>query len=196
MSSTLPESSAAEPPVTELLEAWAAGNLEASDELFRQIYPELRRITRQYLAREPAGRALETSELAHETYLRLAGQRTAQWRNRGHFYALFATHLRRVLVDLARRRNRQKRGGDRIEVSLDRLHIAIDPPRAEILALDHALRQLAEIAPSAARIVDLRFFAGMNLDETADALGLGRTTVKRKWRFSRAWLARALAGAP
>ncbi len=191
----------ADPPapdgtVTGLLQAWADGSPQANEELFEEIYPELRKITRQFLAREGARRPLQTTELAHETYLRLTKERNCRWHNRGHFFALFATHVRRVLVDLARRRNRLKRGGDRLEIDLEHLHIPVEPPRVEILALDEALRELARVAPSAAQIIDLRFFAGLNLDETAVALGLGRTTVKRKWRFSRAWLAQALEDGP
>jgi len=178
--------------VTDLLLAWAQGDTSVSDRLFETVYPEIRRIAHQYLSSGAPGAALQTTELAHETYLRLAGQRPVRWRNRAHFFALFATHLRRVLIDLVRHGNRRKRGGGAIRINLDHLDLPVDPPRVDLLDLDQALTRLAQIAPTAALVVELRFFTGLSLDETADALDLGRTTVKRKWRFSRAWLARAL----
>lgn len=178
--------------ITALLERWAHGDRAASETLFEAVYPELRRIARQYLLRESRGDFVQTTELANETYLRIVGERQAHWHSRAHFFALFATHLRRALVDHARRRRRLKRGAGSIPVALDALQLAVDAPSVDLLALHQALDQLATITPTAAQVVDLRFFAGLTLDETAEALKLGRSTVKRKWLFAKSWLARAL----
>ena len=179
--------------MTDLLAAWTAGRPSASERLFEAVYPELRGIARQCLGHSGTA-AIQPTELANEAYLRLAAQRRPQLESRAHFFALFATHLRRALVDLARRRNRLKRGGGTLRVTLDHLQLPFRARHTDLLDLDRALRRLAEIAPIAALVVELRFFTGLSIDETAEALELGRTTVKRKWRFSRAWLARALGG--
>jgi RNA polymerase sigma factor (TIGR02999 family) len=180
--------------VTAWLQAWTSGDPEAGERLFSLVYPELKKLARRFLARERAGVPLGATELVHETFLRLVAQRQDHWQNRDQFFALAATLARRVLVDQAKHGRRRKRGGGVVHVSFDEGLFPGEPPNVDLLALDDALVELARIRLTTARIVELRFFAGLDLVETARILGVSRATVLRQWRFARAWLARKLGG--
>jgi RNA polymerase sigma factor (TIGR02999 family) len=175
--------------VTDLLRAWRAGDRGASERLFELVYPTLLALAGRSLGGADR-RFLDTREVLHEAYLRLVQQERVDWQNRSHFFALAATMIRRIVVDDARRRRRKKRGGESVQVPLEALRPrAGGLPAVDLLALDAALGELAQVNAPAARIVELRCFAGLTLDETADALDLGRATVARGWRFARAYLA-------
>ncbi len=179
--------------VTHLLIAWEGGDQQARDGLMEILYPHLRRLAACQLAEGGRDLSLRPTELVHELYLRLADQQRANWRNRGHFFAVAARLMRRLIVDHARHSKRQKRGAGAVHIPLDDLELVAVAPAAEILALDAALRDLAAIDPSAAQLVDLRYFMGLNLEEAAEAMDLSRTTVVRRWRYAKAWLGRELA---
>lgn len=181
--------------VTAWLQAWTSGDPEAGDRLFALVYPELKKLARRFLARERVGAPLGATELVHETFLRLVAQRQDHWQNRDQFFALAATLARRILVDQAKHDRRRKRGGGMVHVTFDEGLFPGEPPNVDLLALDDALVELARIRLTTARIVELRFFAGLDLVETARILGVSRATVLRQWRFARAWLARKLGGA-
>ena len=180
-------------PITAWLVAWTAGDQEAERRLFDLVYPELKRLARRHLAREHGRITLGATDLVNEAYLRLVAQRG--WQNRQQFFALAATYLRWILVDHAKHGRRRKRGSDAVHLALDE---ELLPGGAgldlDLLALDQALVELARVRTLAARIVELRFFAGLSLEETVDALGASRATVLRQWRFARAWLAHQLGG--
>ncbi len=193
-----PQPMPAEAPgdVTQLLSAWAAGDAQALERLMPLVYDELRRLAAGRLRRERPGHTLQTAGLVHEAYMRLMRQNQTDWRNRAHFYAIAARMMRRVLVDHARRYAGKKRGGRRFEVALDSAPEPAAPARPDLVALDDALRALAEIEPEQCRIVELRFFGGLGEPEIAAVLGLSARTVARRWRTARAWLFRHLgAGA-
>jgi RNA polymerase sigma-70 factor (ECF subfamily) len=187
--------------VTHLLLAWRAGDASARDALLAVVYDELRRRASSYLRRERAGHALQATALVHEAYLKLVDQDRVVWQNRAHFMAVAAQIMRRILVDHARARHADKRGGLVTRISLQEIlenegaepH---DPAGAaeDVLAVDTALEQLAAIDPDQAVIVELRFFGGLNIDETATVLKRSPRTIKREWRLARAWLYRALRG--
>lgn len=174
-----------------MLSAWSSGETRNQDQLFELIYPEIRHLVRRRWRH--AGAELQTTELISEAYLRLAEQRVGRWRSRAHFFAIAATAIRRVMVDEARRRGRRKRGADRMHLPIETVDPAAPEPAVDLLALETALRALADVRASAARIVELRYFGGLSIDDTAEVLGVGRTTVIRQWRFARAWLSRRLA---
>ena len=157
------------------------------------VYAELRAIARRHLARESPGHTLQSTALVHEAYFKLVDQRSVQWQNRSHFFGIAAQMMRRILVDHARRRHRAKRGGAAPTLSLDNA-MAVTEPEAEVdlLALDNVLTSLAAIDPRGARIVELRFFSGLTIDETAEVLGVSSATVKREWSTARAWLYREM----
>lgn len=182
--------------VTVLLQSWAQGDAAAEDQLFERIYPELRRLA-AYRLRSEHIMTLQLTELANETYLRLADQGAVQWSSRDHFFAVAATMARRILVDRARHRGRRKRGDGTIPLSLE-LDPSLEPTfkgvDIDVLDLDAALVELRRIQRDAAQIVELRFFGGHSVDETARILGLGKATVVRKWRFAKAWLTERLGG--
>ena len=173
--------------VSQLLADWAAQDPTARDRLVPIVYDELRRLAHYYMHGERAGHTLQTTALVNEVYLRLAGIKGLQWRDRAHFFAMAGTLMRRVLVDYARRRSRDKRGGGMSVTSLDD-HAVISAPSVDILALDEALEQLAEVDPQQCRVVELRFFGGLSVEETAEALGISPATVKRDWTTAKAWL--------
>ncbi len=178
---------------TKLLLAWSEGEAEAGEQLFGWAYPQLHRIARQRLLHAPVDITFGTTDLVHETYLRLVGQTRVRWQSRNHFLAVSTRLIQRVLADHARRRGRRKRGGgEAVHVTLDHVQLTVDVPRIEQLDLNRALELLARINPTAVRIVKLRYSAGLSLDATAKVLGLGRATVVRNWRFARIWLERRL----
>lgn len=187
--------------VTRLLDAWSAGDEDALERLLPLVLGDLRRLARRHLVRERADHSLQATELIHEVYVRLAGRRSVQWANRKQFFAGMAQIMRRVLVDHARRRNAVKKGSgtDRepYDDALDSKTLwgpAIEALDVDLLALDHALGSLAAVDPRQARIVELRYFAGLTIEETAVALGVSPMTVKRDWHTARLWLLRALDG--
>ncbi len=188
---------AAAAQVTELLVRWSDGDRAALDQLVPLVYDECRRIAARQLARERAGHTLDPTALVHELYLRLVDQRSASWANRAHFFAIAARLMRRILVDHARARGAHKRGGSAVLLSLGAAggEGASDDAAADVLAIDEALERLAAFDPEQVRIVELRFFAGLTVEETAAVLGRSPRTIKREWRVARAWLHQELRGA-
>ena len=180
--------------VTLLLEQVRAGKDGASDQLVALIYDELRRIAGAQMARERHGHTLQATAVVHEAYLRLAGEHELQWQNRAHFFAIAAKTMRRVLRDYARQRRAGKRGGEdchRVDIDID---LFAEENRIEdLIAMDEILSRLSGMDPEQGRIVELRFFAGLNVEETAEVMGTSPTTVKREWRLAKAWLGRELA---
>jgi RNA polymerase sigma factor (TIGR02999 family) len=164
----------------------------APDALMPQVYAELRRLAAHYLRGERPGQTLQPTALVHEAYLRLLKDRPDRWQNRSHFCAIAAHAMRQILIERARARDAEKRGGGRARVTLDESLAAGGDRSIDILALDEALERLAALDPEQARIVELRFFGGLTVEETADALGSSPATVKRHWAVARAWLAREL----
>ena len=194
-----PSAQAAGHAVTELLRAWSAGEPHASDSLVQLVYEELRRQARLTLRREGEGHTLQATALVHEAWLRLGGQHNAQWESRTQFFALAARMMRRVLVDHARTRRALKRGGVvHVTVgigSADQVGDVVEGTSldaVDVIALDDALGRLAEIDPQKARLVDLRYFAGLSIPEAAAALGVSPATVGREWAIARMWLRRDL----
>jgi RNA polymerase sigma factor (TIGR02999 family) len=181
--------------VTGLLELVRAGNTDAREQLVALVYPELRRIAARYLRAERPDHTLQPTALANEAYARLfAADRVVDWKSRAYFFAAVATEMRRILVDHARARNAGKRAGNRVKVSLSPSQGWVDAPNPDLLALDQVLRRFTEIEPRAGRVVELRFFTGLDDRETAEALGVSVATVKRDWHFARSWLFRELMG--
>lgn len=180
--------------VTQLLSQWQAGDDQALERLMPLVYGELRRLAGRYLNREREGHTFETHDLIHEAFLRLIDQRQVDWRSRAHFFGIAAQMMRRILVDHARRRGACRHGGDvRQLLGDDVADIAVDRD-ASLVALDEALTELARSDKSLARIVELRFFGGLEHDEIASLLGVSNPTVRRRWRVARAWLYRHLSG--
>ena len=180
--------------VTELLRAWRAGDAQASDSLVRLVYDELRRQARLVLRREGDGHTLQPTALVHEAWLRLGDQRDARWESRTQFFAVAAQMMRRVLLDHARTRRALKRGGGAVQLSLAGAGADKDGrlDAVELIALDDALTRLAAIDPEKARLVDLRYFAGLSIPEVAELLGVSTATVSREWAVARMWLRREL----
>jgi len=179
--------------VTELLLAWSHGDAAVEEELVGQVYGELRRLASRALRRERSEHTLQTTALVHEAYLRLVDQRAVAWQSRNHFLAIAARMMRRILVDHARKRRYAKRGGGAATLSLDSmLELPLTEQGPDLVALDDALNDLGKDEPEQARLVELRFFAGLSIQETADALALSPATVDRRWRLAKAWLYRAL----
>lgn len=182
-----------QPDITGLLAAWSGGDLDALDRLIELVYPELRRIARQHLERRRASETLESAALANESYLKLVRAGGIRCENRVHFLALCAQIMRRILVDHARRRGFAKRGGNALRVALDEVLLVAEARGVEVLALHEALEALARIDARKSRVVELRYFGGLNVEETAEVLGVSADTVKRDWRMARAWLMAELA---
>jgi len=181
--------------VTRLLDAAAAGDRKAAADLLPLVYDELRQLAAARMAAELPGNTLQPTALVHEAYLRLVGRADDQhWDGRGHFFAAAAEAMRRILVDAARRKHRDKHGGDRDRVDLDAAAPAAPDPRHDLVALDAALTRLAAEDPQAAKLVELRHFAGLSIADAAEALGISPRTADRVWAFARAWLHRELAG--
>ncbi|MEO8056387.1 MAG: sigma-70 family RNA polymerase sigma factor [Acidobacteriota bacterium] len=185
-----------DPDITGLLLALNTGDPEALDHLLSAVYAELHRLARRELLRESANHSLEPTALIHELYLGLVDQQRAKWENRAHFFAVAAHLMRRILVDHARARHALKRGGVGGVVQIDAARDVADdspgPDRVDILDLNQALERLSACSPEQGRIVEMRFFAGLNVEETAHVLGRSPRTVKREWRLARAWLFREL----
>jgi RNA polymerase sigma factor (TIGR02999 family) len=181
--------------LTRLLEEASRGDRDAADRLVPMLYDELRGMAHRRMRRERSGHTLDTTALVHEAYLELAGLDRMEWRSRAHFLAVASIAMRRVLVDSAVRRNAQKRDGGRRAVPLDDVADVMLVPDAradEVIALDDAMRRLAAVSERQSRVVECRYFAGMSIEETAEALGISPATVKREWTLARAWLHREL----
>ncbi|HJQ67840.1 MAG TPA: sigma-70 family RNA polymerase sigma factor [Blastocatellia bacterium] len=173
--------------VTQLLLAWEQGNEAARDELIPLVYDALRRIARYHLRGERAGHTLQTTALINEAYLKLVEQ-SVPWQSREHFFGIAARLMRQILVDYARARQRLKRGGDRQQITLTSEAEIIDGKDADLLALNEALETLAQVDPQRSQIVELRFFGGLTIEETAHVMGISTPSVERGWRAARAWL--------
>ena len=174
--------------VTSLLNQVADGDPEAEAKLVPLIYDELRRLAARRLRRERRDHTLQTTALVHEAYLKLAGQRDVKWQNRTHFFAVASQSMRRILVDYARTQQRTKRGGKLPKVALDEVCVVSPGPSDELLAVDESLARLEKLDPRQARIIELRYFGGLSVDETAEALGISAKTVTREWNVAKAWL--------
>lgn len=178
--------------VTQLLQEWSKGNQRALEELLPLIYNELRRLAHNFLYRERPGHTLQTTALVHEAYLKLIDQKEARWQNRAHFFAIAAQAMRRILIDSARRHAALKRGGAGEKLSLDdAANISLEPNN-NLLLLDEALQALTEIDPQQSQVIELRYFGGLTIEETAEVMKLSPATIKREWAMARAWLHQAL----
>jgi RNA polymerase sigma factor (TIGR02999 family) len=180
--------------VTQLLIAWSNGDRDARDELMPLVYEELRRLAHRYMGRERPDHTLQTSAQVNEAYLRLIDQREVKWQNRAHFLGIAAQMMRRILVDYARKRSFAKRAGELRSVPLEEAVIVSPQRAAEVVALDDALSNLAELDPRKSQIIELRFFGGLSIEETAEVLGVSPGTVMRDWTLARAWLRREVFG--
>ena len=179
--------------VTQLLIDWSNGDKAALDKLMPLIHDELRRLAHQYMSRERGDHTLQTTALVNEAYLRLVNRKDAQWQNRTHFFAIAATLMRNILVDHARSHAYAKRGGGAHKTELDEAMVASQQRAAEVIALDDVLKRLAELDPQQSRVVELRFFGGLTIEETAEVLELSPATIKREWSTAKAWLYHELA---
>ncbi len=184
---------AAKDQVCELLRAWSDGDTSALERLTPIVYDELHRLARRYMRGERPGHSLQTTALVNEAYMRLVGYERMQWQNRAHFFAVSAQVMRRILVEHARRHN-LKRGGGVPHVSLEEAALVGGNRAADLVALDDAMNTLAQLDPRKAQVVEMRFFGGLNVDETADVLKVSPATVMRDWSTAKAWLYRELAG--
>jgi len=172
-----------------MLKLWSEGDTQILDNLMPLVYEELRRQASRFLRKERAGHTLQTTALIHEAYLKLIDQKNVEWQSRAHFFAIASTAMRRILVDYARTRNREKRGGSAENLPLDEAYqVSSKEKSLDLVALDEALTRLAKIDPRQARIVELRYFSGLDNDETAEVLGVSNATVRRDWNFAKAWL--------
>lgn len=178
--------------ITQLLLAWRSGDSEALNRLIPLVYDELRRFAHRYMGRGFAGETLQTTALVHEAYMRMVGQDQVDWQNRTHFFAVCARVMRNLLVDRARSRQADRHGGGARRVSLDDAAVVVPERQIDLLALDEALDRLAGIDPRKSQIVEMRYFGGMSVEETAEVLAVAPITVKREWLKARAWLYREL----
>jgi RNA polymerase sigma factor (TIGR02999 family) len=179
--------------ITGLLKAWSGGDREAFNRLAAKVYEELRRIARRYMRNERAGNTLQTTALVNEAFLRLVDVKDISWEHRAQFFALAAQMMRRILVDSARARAADKRGGVAIKVSFAEAAVASPESDASLVALDNALEALSKIAPRQARVVELRYFGGLNVAQAVAVMGVSERTVMRDWEFTKAWLSRELS---
>jgi RNA polymerase sigma-70 factor (ECF subfamily) len=180
--------------ITQLLINWRNGDNAALDQLMPLVYEELRRLARGFMRKERRDHTLQTSALINEAYLRLVDQDETNWQNRAHFLAVAAQIMRHILIDHARGYRYEKRGAGAQRVGLDEAMVFSEERAAELVALDEALTSLATVDPRKSRIIELRFFGGLNIDETAEVMELSPTTVQREWRAARAWLRRFIKG--
>lgn len=191
----MPEKSDQASGITEQLKIWSEGrNTDADNALLELVYPELHRQAHRYLQKERAGHTLQTTALVNEAYLKLIQQKQVAWESRSHFFAIAATLMRRILCDYAKAKHRERRGGVNSDLQInDALTIAVSGgDEVDLLALDEALNRLAEKEPELVRVVELRFFSGLDVPETAEVLGVSESTVKRDWAMAKAWLHREL----
>ena len=179
--------------ITQLLLDWRDGDQAALDRLMPLVYDELRRMASYYLRNERPGHTLQTGALVNEAYVRLVDHEQIAWQNRAHFFGVAAQAMRRILVDHARTRNYQKRGGAAQRVSLDQAADVTGERAAELIALDEALKELARLDPRKSQVVELRYFGGLSMEETAEVLGISTATVSRDWETAKAWLLRELS---
>jgi RNA polymerase sigma-70 factor (ECF subfamily) len=184
------------PEITLWLREWSSGKEDALDTLMPIVYAELHRQATRYLRRERISHTLQATALINETYLKLIDQRAVNWQNRAHFFGIAAQAMRRILVDHARSRHRNKRGGAAEDLPLEAAEFTASPagPNVDLVALDTALTRLADLDERQSRVVELRFFSGMSVEETAEALGVSPATVKNEWRTAKAWLFQELNG--
>jgi len=180
--------------VTRLLEDWSGGDADALEKLIPLVQPELHRLAHHYMSRERSGHTLQTTALLNEAYLRLVDNPKRDWQNRSHFIAAAAQLMRRIMVDRARERRALKRGGDAIKVDLDEAALVSEQRAEELLALDEALERLAAQDPRKSQIVELRYFGGLTIEETAAFLEISPRTARREWRMAKVWLYCALSG--
>jgi RNA polymerase sigma factor (TIGR02999 family) len=171
---------------------WRSGDGDALQALMPLVYEEMRRLAHRYLRRERAGHTLQSTALVHEAYVRLTGNAPPQWQDRAHFFGIAAHLMRQILVEYARGRNAEKRGGAAVKLAIDNIDVPSRDPNLDIVALDDALKDLARIDAQQSRVVELRFFTGLSIDETAEVLGISESTVKRDWNTARVWLFREL----
>ena len=174
--------------ITELILAWGNGDKEAIDQLVPLIYEELHRLAARYMRREHPGHTLQTTALVNEAYCKLIDQKNVQWQNRAHFFGIAAQAMRRILVDHARSRLRLKRGGAVNKISLDESALIPQPEMKELISLDDALTRLAQFDPQKSRIVEMKFFGGLSMDEIAEVEKVSKSTIEREWRKAKAWL--------
>jgi RNA polymerase sigma factor (TIGR02999 family) len=184
---------AASEGVTQLLIDWSNGNKAALDQLMPLVYDELRRLAKRHMARERRDHTLQTSALINEAYLRLVDQKDLQWQNRAHFFAVAAQVMRHILIDHARRYHYEKRGAGAQKIPLDEAAVFTEQRAAEFVALDDALVTLAGLDPRRSQVVELRFFGGLSIEETAEVLKISPPTVQREWRAAKAWLGRFIS---
>ena len=180
--------------ITQLLAEWSEGNQSALDELYPLVYDELHRLARRYMSRERKGHTLQTTALINEAYVRLVDQRNVHWANRSHFFAISAQIMRRILIDHARRHAYAKRGGGAQQVSLEEAATITPAQSLELIRLDEALKSLSERDPRRGKVVELRYFGGLNNEEIAGVLNVSENTVTRDWNMARAWLYQQLTG--
>ena len=195
----IPRPPAADEPsdeVTQLLLRWQAGDRAALDKLLPLVYDQLHKLATRQLKRERKGHTLQPTAVVHETYLRLVDQRRANWQSRAQFFAVAAGMMRRVLVDHARSRRAAKRGGLMPHIAIEDVEAGIDPPSVDLVDLDDALGKLEQLDADQAKIVELRFFGGLTVEETAEVVRSSPATVKRDWHSAKAWLFRELGGVP
>jgi RNA polymerase sigma-70 factor, ECF subfamily len=184
---------AGQPNITEMLHQWSSGNAEVMDKLLPLIYDELHRRAAAYLRRERPNHTLQATALVHEAYIKLIDQRDDNWASRDHFFAIAAQAMRRILVDHARGRHRHKRGGSNEDLPLEEVLLAAaDETNVDLIALDEAMARLARLDPQQERIVELRYFGGLSLEEAANTLGISRATAARDWQVAKAWLHREM----
>jgi RNA polymerase sigma factor (TIGR02999 family) len=179
--------------ITRLLQAWSSGDETALEQLMPLVYNELHRLAHRYMAAEQPDQTLQTTALVHEVYLRLVDVDNVDWQNRAHFYGLCARLMRRILIDFARSRNYQKRGGQIPHIELEEAATVSAVVGSELLAVDEALKQLAKVDPRKSEVIELRFFGGLTVEETAAALHVSKETVMRDWKLAKAWLLRELS---
>jgi RNA polymerase sigma-70 factor, ECF subfamily len=180
--------------ITQLLQAWRGGDERALEKLTPQVYRELHQAARRCMRGERDGHTLQTSALISELYLRLADLKEVDWQNRAHFFALCARQMRRILTDQARARQSHKRGGGAYVISLDEAPTVSSTPHADLLAVDEALKALAKVDERKCRVVEMRFFGGLSVEETAEVLRVSPDTVARDWKLAKAWLLREMSG--
>jgi len=175
------------------LQAWGSGDAAALDRLSQEVYAELHRMARHHMKNEAPGHSLQATALVHEVYLRLVDVTQVEWRQRAQFFAMAAQMMRRILVDSARARKAQKRGGDAVRVNIEETAVLSSVPDSSVLQLDEALLKFSEMAPRQAKVVELRYFGGLTEDEIVNVLEISPRTVRRDWELAKAWLLRELA---